>query len=128
MPIIKSAIKKARQDEKRREGNLKVKIDLKAKIKKIRKEIIAKKLDEAKKEITEVISALDKAAKINVIHKNKAARLKSRLIKKLNLALGKPVELAPSKPAVPKTTTKPKISKKSPKKSSKEDIRNQKEN
>ncbi len=76
MPILKSAIKKQRQGEKRRLGNL----DTKKRIKSL--------LDSFKKKpapgaYTKLVSALDKAAKTNVIHKNRAGRLKSRLSKLL---------------------------------------------
>lgn len=42
---------------------------------------------EAEKKIPEVISMIDKLARRNIIHKNKAANLKSSLVKKVN-ALG----------------------------------------
>ncbi|WP_143305053.1 30S ribosomal protein S20 [Chitinophaga vietnamensis] len=38
----------------------------------------------AEKELSEVASMIDKLAKRNVIHKNKAANLKSKLAKKIN--------------------------------------------
>ncbi|WP_291907410.1 30S ribosomal protein S20 [Chitinophaga sp. CB10] len=38
----------------------------------------------AEKELNEVASMIDKLAKRNVIHKNKAANLKSKLAKKVN--------------------------------------------
>jgi len=38
----------------------------------------------AEKLLPEVTSMLDKLAKINVIHKNKAGNLKSKLMKKIN--------------------------------------------
>lgn len=74
MPITKSAKKKVRQDEKRRRRNLKVKRKITAIIKKTRQSLSEGVLKEA-------ISTLDRAAKKKVIHKNKAARLKSRLSK-----------------------------------------------
>jgi len=46
--------------------------------------------EEVKKELPQVISNLDKLAKKSVIHKNKAANLKSKMMKKAN-------ELAKSK-------------------------------
>jgi len=50
--------------------------------------LIAKKETEAAREaVVKAISALDKAAKKGVIHPNKAARHKSRLMKKLNQAM-----------------------------------------
>ena len=74
MPIIKSASKKMRQDKKRTQLN------------KSRKRSVKNLIDEAlKKPTTENIkaaqSAVDKLAKVKVIHKNKAARIKSRLAK-----------------------------------------------
>jgi small subunit ribosomal protein S20 len=39
---------------------------------------------EAKKDLPTVLSNIDKLAKRNIIHKNKAANLKSKLMKKLN--------------------------------------------
>ncbi|MCL4390160.1 MAG: 30S ribosomal protein S20 [Patescibacteria group bacterium] len=76
MPILKSAIKKLKQSEKRREQNRQIKGGVK------------RLLDAYKKKPTptalvKLTSALDKAAKTNVIHKNKASRLKSRLSKLL---------------------------------------------
>ena len=52
-------------------------------IKTFRKLIADKKIDEAKKYIASVYKALDKSAKTNLIKRNKASRLKSRLAKKL---------------------------------------------
>ena len=40
---------------------------------------------EAKKELTEVASMIDKLAKKGIIHKNKAANLKSKLTRKVNV-------------------------------------------
>jgi small subunit ribosomal protein S20 len=39
---------------------------------------------EALKELPEVLAAIDKLAKKNIFHKNKAANLKSKLMKKAN--------------------------------------------
>jgi small subunit ribosomal protein S20 len=38
----------------------------------------------AKEDLTKVISMIDKLAKRNVIHKNKASNLKSGIVKKIN--------------------------------------------
>ena len=75
MPLIKSAIKKARKDKLRTSRNKKRELVLKTLIKKARAVKTAKNLQA-------VFSALDKAAKVHLIHPNKAARLKSRLTKK----------------------------------------------
>ena len=74
MPIIKSAIKKVRKDKLRTARNKKRELNLKSLIKKSRVSKSAKNLQAA-------FSALDKAAKVKLIHPNKAARLKSRLSK-----------------------------------------------
>lgn len=74
MPIIASAKKKLRQDGVRTQRNKLVLRDLKAAVKKARTSPTAKTLQTAS-------SALDTAAKKLVIHKNKAARLKSALAK-----------------------------------------------
>lgn len=81
MPITKSAKKALRQSERRRQRNLKKKEAYKRLIRDVRKFAAAGKTDEAKKILPSLYKALDKAAKTNVIKKNKAARLKSRLTK-----------------------------------------------
>ena len=98
MPIIKSAIKKLRKDKVRTLRNKIRKENLKSLIKKAR-------VSKTPQNLQAVFSALDKAAKVNLIHKNKASRLKSRL--------SKGISKAPSKPAIKKTT--PKSSKKTKK-------------
>ena len=49
----------------------------------IRKLLANENADEAGKELPNVISMIDKLAKRNVIHKNKASNLKSALMKKM---------------------------------------------
>ncbi len=60
-------------------------------IKNTRSLIVEKNIDGAKEEIVKAISALDKAAGKGVIHKNNAARRKSRLVKQLAKATAKKV-------------------------------------
>ena len=55
-------------------------------MKKARTLIIAGNLDEAREAVLVATSALDKAAKKGIIHKNNAARRKSRLAQALNQA------------------------------------------
>lgn len=97
MPVIKSAIKKLRQDKKRQKQN----------------ENIERKMDQAykkalkvrsEKTVASAFSTIDKAVKANIIHKNKAARLKTKLAKK------------PTKTATPVASIKPKIRTVRPKK------------
>ena len=74
-----SSAKRARQTIKRTARNRKVKAGIKTEIKSIRAAIAEGKKDEAKALLSKVSKALDKAAKTNRVHKNKANRHKSRL-------------------------------------------------
>ncbi len=78
-----SALKELRKSLKRRQRNLM----LKNRIKQLRKQLIKliqeKKVEEAKQTLNLFYKAVDKAAKVHYIHKNKAARLKSDAAKKL---------------------------------------------
>lgn len=83
MAITKSAKKAFRQSERRKRDNSLNKDKIKILEKKIAKLLIEKKSDEAKKLLPEIYKALDKAAKKNVIKKNKASRRKSRIARSL---------------------------------------------
>jgi small subunit ribosomal protein S20 len=85
MPKIRSAKKALRQNLRRKKINLMKKEAYKEAIKNFKKLIAQNKLEEAQKTLSLVFKKLDKAAKSNTIHKNKASRLKSRL----NLTLNK---------------------------------------
>lgn len=74
MPVLKHAKKKLRQDVRREKENKKVKDTFKRLLKKAK----AAPTSEA---VRLAVQAVDKAAKEHVIHKNKAARLKSSLSK-----------------------------------------------
>ncbi|MDI6717612.1 MAG: 30S ribosomal protein S20 [Patescibacteria group bacterium] len=80
MPKIKSAKKALRQSIKRRAINVKKKTELKGAIKHYKKLVVSNK-EEAKKYLSQVYKKLDKSAKIKLIKKNKASRLKSKLSK-----------------------------------------------
>lgn len=84
MPITASAKKALRQTKRRRARNLVKSRAYKSAVKKYKGLVAAKKLDEAKIALREAYRALDKAAKTNVIARNKASRLKSRLAKLLS--------------------------------------------
>lgn len=79
MPIKKSAKKYMRVTERKTEKNKKIKGQFKSAIKKTREAVHAGKADEAKEWLKKSVQALDKAAQKKVIHKNAAARRKSRL-------------------------------------------------
>jgi small subunit ribosomal protein S20 len=79
MPVTKQAKKKLRKDKKREKNNLKLKSHYKKVVKKTKKNPTPKSLSQASK-------VIDKAAKKGLIHKNKAARIKSRLARSKNSA------------------------------------------
>ena len=87
MPITKSAKKALRQSLRRQAHNL----GYKSKIEKIRRDIrkllTSGKTKEAQEKLPQLYKALDKAAKENVIKKNKASRLKSRISKAVQKVL-----------------------------------------
>jgi small subunit ribosomal protein S20 len=76
---IKSAKKRAITALKRNERNRMVKSSLRTSIRKF----VEAGTDDAATKLSEAFAALDKAASKGVIHKNNAARKKSRLAKKL---------------------------------------------
>jgi small subunit ribosomal protein S20 len=80
---IKSAIKRNKQNEKRRLRNRIYRGRARTFIKEAREQIAAKNLEEARAATLVAISALDKAAEKGILHKNNAARRKSRLMKRL---------------------------------------------
>lgn len=100
MPLIKSAKKKLKQDKKRERENFLLRNNLK----KIIKEARAKKTPES---IKKAFSLIDKADKKNILHQNKAARLKSSLSKLLprkETAKKTVVKTAKKAPSKTKTT------------------------
>lgn len=72
MPITKGAIRKLRADRTKKANNLKVKAKYKSAVSVMRKKPNSKNL-------TQVFSSVDRAVKVHALHKNTAARLKSRL-------------------------------------------------
>lgn len=75
-PVTQSAKKALRRDKRRTLVNLRIKRKMKMVIKSARER-------PTKKNLTLAYSLLDRAVKKNLIHPNKAARLKSRLAKKV---------------------------------------------
>jgi len=80
----KSAKKRIRSNERKRQRNLMYRSRVKTMIKKAELSIYNGTPDETL--VREAISTLDKAAVKGIIHKNNAARRKSRLMKKFNAA------------------------------------------
>ena len=106
MPLIKSAIKKAKQDVIKTNRNRHYKTKMQTMYKNIQKFVSAWKIKEAANFISEAYSVIDTACKKNIIHKNNAANKKSLLAK-----------LVWSTPAAPKpkSTTKKTTKKTAPK-------------
>ncbi len=93
MPNTSSAKKALRQAEKRNLANVAFKVMLKRSLKTVSKETLAK-----------TTSLIDKAVKRNLIHKNKASRMKSQLAKAHGIATTK-------RPGAGTTATKAKATK-----------------
>ena len=86
MANTKSAIKRIRSSERKRRINQVHRSRARTFVKRARTLIAAGQLEEAEAMALQAASALDKAAQKGIIHKNKAARSKSRLMKQLNQA------------------------------------------
>jgi len=80
---IKSQIKRNRQNEKRRLRNRVYAGRARTFVKKARLAIQEGSAEEARLATLQAVSALDKAAEKGIIHKNNAARRKSRLMKRM---------------------------------------------
>ena len=79
MPNHKSAEKRVRQNEKRRLVNRSNRSSLRTQIKKLRSAIDGGDAAQSQELLLPTISAIDKAVNKGVLHKNTAARYKSRL-------------------------------------------------
>jgi len=80
---IKSAIKRNKQNEKRRLRNRVYRGSARTFVARARVALARQDLETAESATMAAVSALDKAAQKGVIHKNNAARRKSRLMKRL---------------------------------------------
>lgn len=87
MATTRSALKRIRSSEKKRQRNRIFRSAARTYVKKARQLITEQgRTAEAEAAVRRAISALDKAAEKGVIHKNNAARRKSRLMRLLNQA------------------------------------------
>jgi small subunit ribosomal protein S20 len=82
----KSALKRQRQNLKRRESNKSVLTAIKTQVKKTRQAIQSSGTEAAATELKAAQSLLSKAAAKGIVHKNNASRRASRLAKKLSKA------------------------------------------
>jgi small subunit ribosomal protein S20 len=95
MPITKSAKKSLRVSQTKRAQNQTNKV------------VLEKALRKADVEtVNSVMSTIDKSAKTGLIHKNKAARLKSRLAKKLGTPKAEKIESPKSVKSIKSKETK----------------------
>jgi small subunit ribosomal protein S20 len=82
-----SGEKRVRQNLKRRYRNRLVREGIKMQIKKLLAAIAQKNIESAKEELRKAQSILDKAVSKGVLHRNNAARRKSRLTQKVQALL-----------------------------------------
>lgn len=84
MPNIKSAAKRVRITRKRTIRNAAIKSAMRTTIRRFEEALASDNVDNAKLALRKALRALDKAVTKGVIHKNTAARKKSRLTKRFN--------------------------------------------
>lgn len=84
MPNIKGAKKRMRSNAKKADINTLVTSSMRTAIKRVEKEVKAGNKEEASNNLNIAIQRIDKAMSSGLVHKNKAARLKSRLTKAKN--------------------------------------------
>ncbi len=84
MPIIKSAKKRVKITEKKTLRNRQNRSALRTAIKRFESAIAAGEMETAQIELVRAESTIDRSAKKGIIHKNNAARKKSRLNKMFN--------------------------------------------
>lgn len=79
MPNIKSAKKRLRQNVERRARNRSIRTAVRSQVRKVRQAVQAADVEKAEAEFRLAAKKLDRAGARSVIHRNAAARLKSRL-------------------------------------------------
>ena len=83
MANIKSAIKRNKQNKKRRLRNRIYRGRARSSVRNAKAAIELGDIDSAREATLQAVSALDKAAEKGILHKNNASRRKSRLMKRL---------------------------------------------
>ncbi|HEV8370026.1 MAG TPA: 30S ribosomal protein S20 [Pyrinomonadaceae bacterium] len=86
MPNHKSSEKRVRQSEKRRAINRGHRTKVRTYIKKLRSVLESGEKEQIKQILPEAVSVIDKSVQKGVLHKNAAARYKSRLTVQANQA------------------------------------------
>ena len=84
MPNIKSAKKRMRSNAKKADVNKLVYGSMKTAVKKFEREVKAGNKEESGNNLNIALQRIDKAKNSGLVHKNKAARLKSKLTKMMN--------------------------------------------
>lgn len=84
MPNIKSAIKRVKTNNERNAHNSAIKSAMRSAIKKVDALVLTNDADNAKVALVDASKKIDKAAQSGLVHKNTAARYKSRLAKSVN--------------------------------------------
>jgi small subunit ribosomal protein S20 len=84
MPNIKSAIKRVKTSNERNAHNATIKSAMRTAIKKVDALVLKSDAENAKAALVEANKRIDKAAQSGLVHKNAAARYKSRLAKSVN--------------------------------------------
>ncbi|MBA3678886.1 30S ribosomal protein S20 [Candidatus Saccharibacteria bacterium] len=114
MPIIKSAKKRMKQQESRRQYNIVVKSVVKKQVKAVKTEVASGEV-KTNSALVAAIAEIDRAVKKGVMHKRAGDRKKSRLTKAYNSVAtkpfgtenpGKPDTKKAKKPVAKKTTVK----------------------
>jgi len=98
MPVIKSAKKQMRQSKAHAVRNRTMKDAYRAKVKEVKKGIGVLDAKKIQEKLSESYKLIDKAAKKNVLHKNTAARKKSKLAKLVKEGKKAKKEVAKKKP------------------------------
>lgn len=88
MPNTRSALKELRKAERRRQRNRAIRTRVRTFVKYAREAIARGDREAAQEAIRNAYRELDRAARKGVIHRNTAARLKSRLMRKFNQTFG----------------------------------------
>ena len=84
MATHQSAIKRSKQNEKRRLRNISIKSNIKTEIKSVVRALETRDIEQSKAALTKAIPLITKAAAKGVFHKKTASRKISRLTKKMN--------------------------------------------
>ncbi|MBN2087640.1 30S ribosomal protein S20 [Candidatus Peregrinibacteria bacterium] len=92
MPVIKSAIKRMKQNKVRHDRNRHYSSHMKSMIKLLLEYVKKGDLEKANKIMPKVVSAIDVASKKKLIHKNNASNKKSRIARVMKNTEGKEIK------------------------------------